>query len=650
MVKLKQSRNKRSERGAAAPRRERLLQEAMTFQQAGEIRKAIQSYRHYLKNDPENAEVLHTLGGLHFQIEDYEAAARYLEQAHAAAPENLEYLNDLGAFKLTTGDFPSAVELLRKLVKRAPDYAIGYYNLGMALHGAERYAEATGIFKQAIRLRPDYAPALYNLGVTYQELGRLGQAEEAFRNACEVEPYLTQSHIKLGEILTKQNRHEMALQAFERAYRLNKKHPGIAIGLAESLHNLGRTEEGIELLQGALTQHPGDVPIMIALGRLFHNAGRMDDAEAIFGRALTVKENVSTACLGYAGIRKFSMAADRAIIERMESIFSRRDLSDKERIPICFALGKIYDDCGEYDQAFSRYQQGNDLQRKFKHYDRGAHERQIDEIILTFTSEFFGRRRHLGSTEELPIFIVGMPRSGTTLTEQILASHSQVEGGGELAYFPSICAQLPSMLGTQETLQACCAALNEEIASEIIKNYRSLLLRHSETARFVTDKMPANYLHLGLIRLLFPAAPIIDCRRDPLDVCLSIYFQSFAKGHGYAYDLMDIGHRYVQYARLMKHWHRALPGPLMRNDYEDLVADQVAKSRQLVAFCGLEWEDGCLEFHKHARDVKTASNWQVRQPIYSSSRQRWRHYEKQLEPLRAALSDILNGYHTGGSG
>jgi tetratricopeptide (TPR) repeat protein len=323
----------------------------------------------------------------------------------------------------------------------------------------------------------------------------------------------------------------------------------------------------------------------------------------------------------------------------MEFLLNDKQLTDHDREKIHYALGKIYDDCKEYDKAFAHYQRANTLQGEHFNYNRATQERWTDNTITFFDRDYFAKHAHLGTRIQRPIFIIGMPRSGTTLTEQILASHPQVAGAGELVYFSCIAGNLPYLLGNKDPYPYFYRALDGHVCEKIISHYLALLDRHSTTDRFVTDKMPFNYQNLGLIRLLFPDAPIIHCRRDPLDVCLSIYFQFFRSEHDYATDLLNIGHKYMQYARLMAHWRKVLPGPFMESRYDELIANQELCSRELVAFCGLDWDESCLAFYNKQRDVRTASDWQVRQPLYSGSVRRWQHYEKYLGPLRKLLED-----------
>ena len=316
-----------------------------------------------------------------------------------------------------------------------------------------------------------------------------------------------------------------------------------------------------------------------------------------------------------------------------------------DRLPSVLDHGVVaaaYDDAGDYDVAFGHYKAGNDLKKAASLYQADATSTYVDRVIATFGTEFFARMDRAGSQPELPVFIVGMPRSGTTLVEQILASHPQVHGAGELDYMRQITQALPERLapdsvGGQQTFPECAAKIDTALAERIAEEHLQHLREHSASALRITDKTPSNFLRLGLIALLFPKARIIHCQRDPLDTCLSCYFLRFGQGQAFAYDLDDLGRYYRDYARLMEHWRRVLPSPLLEVPYEALVADQEGWSRRLIAFLGLDWDDRCLAFYRSERQVKTASVWQVRQPVYASSIGRWRRYAKHLGPLFAAL-------------
>ena len=295
---------------------------------------------------------------------------------------------------------------------------------------------------------------------------------------------------------------------------------------------------------------------------------------------------------------------------------------------VCYALGKTYDDMGQYEKAFNYYHRANSLLAVKHPFDKKIYRKWVDEIIARFGNPAKIEDGWF-SEDDSPIFIIGMPRSGTTLTEQIISSHPEVAGAGELAYWPAA----GQALGFEQEL-------TDIHAQKLANDYLTLLRKCSPSVRRVTDKMPGNYMYLGLIHRVFPRARIIHCQRHPVDTCLSIYFQNFAGGHEYRYKLEDLAFYYRQYRRLIRHWREILPPDVFFDiQYEDLIEHQESVSRRLIDFCGLEWNDVCLEFYKNERSVGTASNWQVRQPIYKTSKERWRNYEQWIAPLLELLDD-----------
>ena len=304
---------------------------------------------------------------------------------------------------------------------------------------------------------------------------------------------------------------------------------------------------------------------------------------------------------------------------------------------INFALGKIYDDCEEWDKAFSYFHNGNKLVSRFKRFPQDDDQRNVDKRITYFNSERIKNLNDFGVSQKLPILIIGMPRSGTTLVEDIMARHSKVGAAGEVSFWREADN---NVFGSKLDFDKNVFQLTKDTVGGIADNYVKKLKSHAhgdESYEYITDKMPHNFLWLGLIAGLFPDMPIIHCKRDPMDNCLSIYFQYFEAEHAYAYELKNLGFHYKQYERLMAHWHGVLPGRILDVNYEDVVADPEYWTRKMIKHVGLEWEDGCLEQQDTGRTVKTASIWQVRQPIYKTSVQRWKNYEKHLGPLKEAL-------------
>jgi hypothetical protein len=313
-------------------------------------------------------------------------------------------------------------------------------------------------------------------------------------------------------------------------------------------------------------------------------------------------------------------------------------LEDKPRADLHFALGKLYDDCREYDAAFAHFREGNALVRRGYSYDPAEFEHQVDRLISVYTREFFTGRRHYGTDSDQPVFIFGMPRSGTTLVEQILASHPEVHGAGELTYFNEAVSEPRHGLWTAETYPERLLELGAGEVRFLGEAYLQRLRRDAATAPRITDKMPQNFLCLGFIALLFPRAHYIHCRRDARATCLSVYFSYFAGVHPYAYDLSELGRYYRQYLRLMEHWRAVLPVRILDVEYEKLVGHPETESRRLIAHVDLPWDDRCLAFAETERPVRTRSLWQIRQPIYAESLEKWRNYERHLQPLLEALA------------
>jgi tetratricopeptide (TPR) repeat protein len=366
----------------------------------------------------------------------------------------------------------------------------------------------------------------------------------------------------------------------------------------------------------------------------------MDEAEASLRKALEIKPDLFEAKYGLAQIRKVK-ADDENLAALISAAEAARNgaapLSGKDAIFMHFALGKSYGDIGDYDKAFPHFIEGCNLKRAKSSYHPDETARYFVSIMRNFGAETIDKLRGGGDTSHLPIFILGMPRSGTTLTEQIIASHPEVHGAGELPDLMVIAereiatATFPDNVGLLD--QASLTARGAE--------YVTGLKRRAPGARYITDKMPGNFQAVGLIHLMLPNAKIIHVNRNPVDTCLSCFTTLFKYGHEYSYDLAELGRYYADYARLMEHWRRVLPaGAFLDVHYEDIVADQEGQSRRILEYCGLEWNDACLDFHKNKRAVSTASVSQVRQPIYKSSVERWRPYEKFMGPLFDALGEL----------
>ena len=413
-------------------------------------------------------------------------------------------------------------------------------------------------------------------------------------------------------------------------------------GNADAQHLLGliradedRYEESIALITEAIRIKPNASAFHHNIAGIYRRLGAVGEAERQFREAIRLKPEYGEAYQGLAEVVKFDRN-DPLLTQLLEQL-GNSELDPQIRCYFHFAAGKIYDDIGEYADAFRQYQQANTAAgRKF---DSAVYRQRIKDTIYTYSHDYVNRRGVVGNDSDIPVFVVGMPRSGTTLVEQILASHSRIFGAGELNELKDIARGVQDLSSGNLPFPNGIPQLSDSslrrLASTYLKRIQ-LLADDRETAR-VVDKHPLNFQYLGLIFDMFPHAKIIHTRRDPLDTCLSCYFQNFTKGQDYSFELKSLAHFFNDYRRLMEHWEQVYPGRILAVDYESLIGHQEDESRRMIEFCDLDWQDGCLQFHKTERVVKTASFMQVRQPIYESSVGRWRRYANQLREVASIL-------------
>jgi tetratricopeptide (TPR) repeat protein len=386
--------------------------------------------------------------------------------------------------------------------------------------------------------------------------------------------------------------------------------------------------------------NPSRLSTYLGKAELSIQQGKTDDIIQIAKSIIELNPNDPTGYFIYSRAKKFK--GDESLNGRLLEFTQEEGLDDQSKIAVSFALGKLFDDQNNYSSAFKNYAEGNKIRNSNLSYSAEADAYSKSKLIEFFNADFFKTHQHLGTDLNLPIIIVGMPRSSTTLTEQIISSHPEVMGAGEVIFWGKAPLALPLRVGTGVAYPECISEMLPEQAFSIASMYESTLRKiagPNAQVKHITDKMPHNFLNLGLIAMLFPKVKIIHTKRNPIDTCLSIFFQNFNDMHPYAFDLKNLGAHYKQYERIMRHWHEVLPGRIMDIHYEDTISDPEYWSRKLIEHVGLEWDDACLAPHKLERTVKTASHWQVRQPIYKTSVQRWKNYEEFLGPLIEALKD-----------
>lgn len=480
--------------------------------------------------------------------------------------------------------------------------------------------------------------ALARQALALERAGRLAEAAAAYESLLRTHPDLPDCWYNLGRLQRRLHRFEAALTSYQQA--LDRR-----IGDPEEVHlNRGviyadylQRPDAAELeLNTALALNPRYVPALLNLGNLQEDRGDRAAARALYERILALEPRHAEALARLANASTIAGSGD-PIIGRLRHLLASPGVPPAEQASLGFALGRALDAAGDYDAAFDAYAQANRNSRASAppgtpRYDRAQHERLVDELIGFFSPE---RCRQLaGSQAAAPVFICGMFRSGSTLAEQVLASHPRVTAGGEVDFVPAVAGRELSPFPA--ALARICAADIDGLAARYLQRLAALF----PGADVVTDKRPDNFLYLGLIKAMFPRARIVHTTRDALDNCLSVFFLHLDHGMSYATDLMDIGHYYQEYRRLMAHW-RSLYGPdILDFDYDAFVRQPRPALAGLLAHCGLGWHEGCLDFHRAGSVVKTASVWQVREPLYARSSGRWRHYERQLAPLAAYLQDL----------
>jgi tetratricopeptide (TPR) repeat protein len=534
-------------------------------------------------------------------------------------------------FRPCLGDRPALLPL-QQAAEANPDNVNAVYNLGLTLLLCGRSADAVGQLQRAAALKPDHAHTHYNLGVALQTLGQIQPAIAALRSACRLAPKLADAYYRLGELFT------MTQQLSESAawYRRGAAAAGnTTFGRtceARALIIDDRCSEAADLLRRALARDAQNVTATLVLAQALAFIGDLDGAVACYERALTLAADAPgplvSAFSGLVRVKRLTNA-DRPLTERITECLQLPRLSDMGRMQLHFALGKAFDDLRDYEAAMRHYDLANGIRGGFSTFERIALERFVDTVCAHCDAAFFVDRAGLGSDDETPVLVIGMPRSGTTLVEQLLSSHPDVAGAGELTFWMDNWASLARISVEQ---------VGRDAAQRVAGDYLAQLRGYSTTAARVTDKMPFNFLYLGLARLVFPKARIIHCRRHPIDTCLSMYFANFEIARAFTSSREHLVFYYQHYLRLMDHWRRVLPPDrFIEVDYETLTTDFEPQARRLVAFCGLYWDDACLHPERNEHAIKTASMWQARQPVYRTSVERWRHYEPWLGALRELM-------------
>lgn len=577
------------------------LSAAVALRQANRPAEAEHLYRLVLAWEPDRFDGLHGLGVLLLQRNAPQEALALLEKAVALKPDSAEALNDLGMALATLGRPGDAIAHFERAITLDPNFATAYNNLGNALRAERRLDDAILQFKQAIALRADYPRA---------EFGLAGA-------------------------LAKQERHELAIEHYRKALAARPDWVAALCGLGFSLHITDETQEGHTCYERALAIDPSFADAHHGIGLTLQALGQLEEAHRAFAKAVELAPGVPGYHRSLGEMKRFR--ADDPQLAAMEGLAQRMEThGEEQQAALHFGLAKAYADIGRYAISFERFLQGNAIKHRLDEFNEQAHLDMMHHIEKVFTAELLRRQPGAGDPSPLPVLIVSMPRSGSTLTEQILASHPRVHGAGELRLVGRASKTFRGRR-VEECFPEVANHLSAEQLREFGAHYVEQLRSLAPAAERVTDKMPSNYLYIGLIHMALPSARIIHARRDPLDTCVSCFTQFFGN-KSFSSDLGTLGRYYRSYDALMAHWRAVLPpGVMLEVQYEELVADFENYARRIVEFCGLNWDPRCLAFYETKRPVRTASVLQVREPIFTRSIGRWRDYEPWLGPLMEAL-------------
>ncbi len=534
------------------------------------------------------------------------------------------------------GRLDEAIANYNKAISIDPDFAEAYNNLGIALKGLGRLDEAVESYNRAISINPDFAEAHCNLGNALRDLSQLTEAVDSYDKAVSIKPAFVEAHNNLGIALKGLGRLDEAVESYLKAISINPNHTEAHNSLGNALNELGRFDEAVASYKIAISIIPDYAEAHCNLGTVFNELGQLNDAITSYKIAISSNPDHAKAHYYLSCALKHHDYDDT--IRAMETFYARDDISSEQRMHLAFGLGKAFEDLIEHNRSFAYILEGNRLKRASYQYRIKEDIELYDKIKDVFSPVFFSNHPHAGNSDETPVFILGMPRSGSTLVEQILASHSLVFGAGELKDLSSLANTIRSKRRGNK-FPECVSDLNEEELFALGSKYLDRLRKHSDINRFITDNMPHNFQLIGLIKVILPKARVIHCMRDPMDNCYSIFKKNFAEEHKYAYEMMELGQYYNLYLDLMDHWRKSIPDFIYDIRYEELVFNQEEQTKKLLNYCKLPWEESCLSFHKTKRRVATASVNQVRRPIYSDSIRLWKKYERQLETLQKALGE-----------
>ena len=644
---------------------EDLIKQCQLLISKGQLSEASEKLNTMLANNTEHTEGRYCLAVCQRKQQKYTQALENLKHILASVPEHGRAYQEQGFIHKALGETDLAIAAFEKalslnptlfgswrVLANEPEYAKreeaklhadwlaslppALVSVSSLIH-QNKLHRAEKLCRHFLKDNPHHPEAMRLLAELATKFQIFDDAEFLLISCLQFEPNYKRARLDFVHVLHKRQKFHMALEQANLLLESDPQNANLKIGLGNAQQATGDFAAAIETFESVLHENKDNYSIYLTLGHALKTMGRVDDAIQAYRKSYQIKPDFGDAFWSLANLKTYRFLADERQQMREQEASATTAIVDK--IHFCFALGKDLEDSGQFDEAFSFFARGNKLKNEQDRYDSKSLDISFEIQKKTFDAAFFDQNKQVGCPAADPIFIVGLPRAGSTLLEQILSSHSQVDGTMELANIIGLAHRLSGRLASQDTPKypGILSKLSADELRKMGELYIEETKHHRQGSTFFIDKMPNNFRHIALIKLILPNAKIIDARRHPMSCCFSGFKQLFGEGQQFSYDLTDIGHYYRSYVELMDHWDKALPGHILRVQYEDVVADLETQVRRILDFCGLEFEQGCIDFYRNKRAVRTPSSEQVRQPIYQSGLEQWRNYETHLGPLKQAL-------------
>jgi tetratricopeptide (TPR) repeat protein len=616
---------------------------ALAQRKLGNLADALTILQALVDSQPRWAQAHYELGVSSGAAHQGDQAIASLRRAVELKPDHADAWRALGDHLRATGDTAAADAAYARHIRFSAKNPV-LAEAAVALLD-NHIATAESLLRRHLAEHPTDVAAIRMLAEVAARLGRYGDAENLLARCLELAPSFTPARHNYAFVLHRQNKSVEALEQIDQLLEDDPRNPGYRNLKAAILARIGEIDRSIELYEGILAEYPHHAKAWMSFGHALKTAGRQDEAVRAYRNTIERAPELGEAWWSLANLKTFRFAP--ADLDTMRAHTQRPDLGKEDRFHFHFAIGKALEDLRDFAQSFEHYERGNSLRRALVAYSADETSDQVRRSKALFTPGFFAERSGRGNPAADPIFIVGLPRSGSTLLEQILASHPLVEGTQELPDIPALARRLGGRRLRSETTHypEVLAELDADESVALGEEYLAQTRIHRKSdAPFFIDKMPNNWAHVGLIHMILPRSKIIDARRHPLGCCLSGFKQHFARGQHFTYDLAELGRYYRDYVELMAHFDRVLPGRVHRVIYERVVEDTEGEVRRLLDYCGLPFDEKCLHFYETDRAVRTASSEQVRRPIFRDATDHWRNYEPWIEPLKTALGPVLDAY------